>query len=256
LKIATWNVNSLRVRLSHVLDWLDAEEPDLLALQETKIQDDAFPVAEFAQRGYEAAFSGQPGYNGVALLARGSLGEVRTEIDGFVDTQRRLLAGSFAGVRIIDVYVPNGQRVGSEKYRYKLEWLGALRAHLAAELRRYEYCAVLGDFNVAPEDRDVHDPAAWAGKVLCSEPERAALAAVMDVGLADAFRLFDQPERAYSWWDYRVGAFRRNQGLRIDLILTSAALSRRCRACRIDVAARGLERPSDHAPVVAEFGEG
>jgi exodeoxyribonuclease-3 len=256
LKVATWNVNSLRVRLEQVLAWLDAERPDVLALQETKTKDEDFPGDDFAARGYHAVHSGQPAYNGVAILARGEPREVTMELADFANAERRLIAATVDNVRIIDLYVPNGQSVDSEKYRYKLDWLAALRAQLGAELERYEDCIALGDFNIAPEDRDVHDPAAWAGQVLCSEPERAALKQIMALGFSDTFRLFEQPERIFSWWDYRAAALRRNQGLRIDLILASPALSRRCTACRIDAGPRRLVRPSDHAPVVADFRRG
>jgi exodeoxyribonuclease-3 len=253
LKIATWNVNSLRVRFEQVLAWLDAEEPDVLALQETKVANDSFPVDDFAERGYRAVANGQRAYNGVALVARRDPRDVTSEIADFADTERRVIAASFGAVRVINLYVPNGESIDSYKYRYKLEWLAGLRAHLAREIEAHEHCIVLGDFNIAPEDRDVHDPAAWAGHVLCSEPERRALRAIMDLGLADSFRLFTQSERCYSWWDYRAGAFRRNRGLRIDLILATPALALTCTACRIDMRPRGAARPSDHAPVVAEF---
>jgi exodeoxyribonuclease-3 len=253
LKIATWNVNSLRVRLDQVLAWLDTEEPDVLALQETKVANDFFPVDDFAERGYRAIANGQRAYNGVALVARREPRDVTSEIAGFADEERRVIAASFGMVRVIDLYVPNGQSIDSYKYRYKLEWLAGLRAHLAQEIQAHEHCIVVGDFNIAPEDRDVHDPAAWAGQVLCSEPERQALRGIMDLGLADSFRLFAQPERCYSWWDYRAGAFRRNRGLRIDLILATHALARAGTSCRIDTGPRGAARPSDHAPVVAEF---
>lgn len=254
MKIATWNVNSLRVRLPHVLKWLDSEQPDVLALQETKLQDAEFPADAFADRGYSAAFSGQPAYNGVAILSRQPAAEVAFDIgNGYADEQRRVLGATFGPLRFWGIYVPNGQSVESDKYRYKLEWLAAFRHLLAAELARYPYVLVAGDFNIAPEDRDVHNPALWAGKVLCSAPERAALAAIRELGFADTFRLFEQPEKTYSWWDYRGIAFRRNQGLRIDLMLASAPLSKLCLGCRIDREPRGWERPSDHVPVVADF---
>ena len=253
MKIATWNVNSLRVRLTHVLGWLDRERPDVLALQETKLKDEDFPSEAFTECGYVATFSGQPTYNGVAVLSRAEPTDVKTEIAGFTDSQRRVLAASVDGMRLWNLYVPNGQRLDSDKYRYKLEWLAALCKDLRSELARHGELLVLGDFNIAPEDRDVHDPAAWEGHVLCSAPERAALAQIEALGLQDLFRRFDQPEKSFSWWDYRAGAFRRNQGLRIDLVLGSRALAERCSACRIDVEPRRLERPSDHVPVVAEF---
>jgi exodeoxyribonuclease-3 len=236
-----------------VQDWLAAESPDVLALQETKIRDEDFPADAFRERGYEVSFSGQPAYNGVALIAREPLADVVTGIDGLDDSQRRVLAATVGGVRIWNLYVPNGQSVGSDKYQYKLGWFAALRKHIAADLEKHERCVLVGDFNVAPEDRDVHDPEAWRGQVLCSEPERAALKSVSDLGLVDVFRNFEQEERSYSWWDYRQGAFRRNMGLRIDLILASRALASACTACRIDKAPRKHERPSDHAPVVAVF---
>ncbi len=263
MKIATWNVNSLRVRLPQLRDWLAAAQPDVVALQETKLTDPDFPVAELRELGYDSAFSGQKTYNGVAVIARsalldgGALAADVTEIPGFPDPQRRVLATMLptadGPLRIVDLYVPNGQAVGSEKYAYKLDWLAALQRWLRDEAARYPQLVVLGDFNIAPEDRDVHDPAAWEGSVHVSEPERAALRALLDAGLADLFRRFDQPDKSYSWWDYRAGAFRRNHGLRIDLILGSAALAARCTACRIDREPRSFERPSDHTPVVADF---
>lgn len=254
MKIATWNVNSLRVRLPHVLKWLESAQPDVLALQETKLKDEEFPADAFVDRGYSAVFSGQAAYNGVAILSRVPATEIVFDIgNGFADEQKRVLGVSLGSLRLWNLYVPNGQSVESDKYRYKLEWLAALKALLAAELERYPLLLAVGDFNIAPEDRDVHNPALWAGKVLCSPPERAALAAIREVGFEDTFRLFEQPEKTYSWWDYRGIAFRRNQGLRIDLMLASRPLSKLCRGCRIDKEPRGWERPSDHVPVVAEF---
>ncbi len=254
MKVATWNVNSLRVRLQHVLKWLEREEPDVLALQETKLRDEDFPADAFTDHGYTATFSGQAAYNGVAILARETPVDVAHGIGtGFVDDQKRVLAATLGGVRIVCLYVPNGESVGSHKYRYKLDWLAALRNRLADELARHRLLLVVGDFNVAPEDRDVHDPQAWAGRVLCSPPERAALRSLLDLGLSDAFRLFPQPEKTFSWWDYRAAAFRRNQGLRIDLMLASANLSQMCHSSTIDKEPRGWERPSDHVPVIAEF---
>ena len=253
MRLATWNVNSLRVRLAQLKDWLAANPVDVIALQETKLPDPDFPRAEIDALGLHAVYSGQRTYNGVALLAKTGPAEVVAGIPGFEDEQRRVIAATVAGVRIVDVYVPNGQAVGSEKYGYKLRWLAALRDYLAAELVRHPRLVVLGDFNIAPEDRDVHDPKAWEGSVHVSEPERAALRSLLAVGLDDCFRRFEQPEKSYSWWDYRMMAFRRNAGLRIDLILASAALAQACAECRIDKAPRRLERPSDHAPVVARF---
>ena len=251
--VATWNVNSLRVRLPHLKDWLAANPVDVLALQETKIDDPGFPREEIESLGLQVAFSGQRTYTGVALLAKGGIADVVPGIPGFVDEQKRVLAATVGGIRVIDVYVPNGQEVGSDKYQYKLRWFDALRGYVAAELARHPRLVVLGDFNVAPEDRDVHDPKAWEGSVHVSAPERAALRALLDTGLEDCFRRFEQPEKAFSWWDYRMMAFRRNAGLRIDLILASSALAQNCGACHIDKAPRKLERPSDHAPVVARF---
>jgi exodeoxyribonuclease-3 len=253
LKAATWNVNSLRVRLDHVLEWLDHEQPEILALQETKLKDEDFPIQAFTERGYQSAFAGQGGYNGVALLTRSGIDEVATEIDGFADPQRRVLSASLGELRIFNLYVPNGQRIDSDKYAYKLEWLRALRDQLQAELRRHRQILVVGDFNIAPGDADVYDPQAWEGQVLCSAPERAALQDILALGFKDVFRLFDQPEGSYSWWDYRAAAFRRNRGLRIDLILASEALGPKCRSCKIDREPRGWDRPSDHAPVVVDM---
>jgi exodeoxyribonuclease-3 len=254
LKIATWNVNSLRVRLQHVLNWLDREQPDLLALQETKLKNDDFPADAFTDRGYTATFSGQSSYNGVAIVSREPPAEIAYDIgSGYADEQRRVLGATFGTLRVWSLYVPNGQSVDSDKYRYKLEWLAALRVLMAEELARYPSLLLAGDFNIAPDDRDVHDPKAWEGHVQCTPAERAALAALCELGFDDVFRLFEQPEKTFSWWDYRAGAFRRNQGLRIDLMLASARLSQRCAGCRIDKEPRGWERPSDHVPVVAEF---
>ncbi len=254
MKIATWNVNSLRVRLPHLLDWLAAHSPDAMCLQETKCEEATFPAAELAAAGYCSIHNGQRTYNGVAILARDAPGGVCRGIPEFTDEQSRVIAADVGGVRVVSVYVPNGQSVGSDKYDYKLRWLAALAAWLEAELSLAPRLAVLGDFNVAPEDRDVHDPRAWEGQVLFSQPERAALRRLIDMGFVDAFRLFEQPEKSFSWWDYRMGAFRRNLGLRIDHALLSPELARQCRACAIDVAPRRLERPSDHAPVVCEIG--
>jgi exodeoxyribonuclease-3 len=255
VKIATWNVNSLRVRLPQVLDWLARERPDVLALQETKTVDADFPVAELAAAGYRAVYSGQKTYNGVAVLSRAEATDVVTDPAGLDDPQRRILAVTVEGVRVVDLYVPNGGEVGCDKYRYKLDWLSRVRGWLRSELERHPRLVVLGDFNVAPEDRDVHDPEAWREKILCSTPEREAFRGLLGLGLSDAFRGFEQSEKSYTWWDYRMNGFRRNLGLRIDHILVSPALRETCRACRIDREPRGLERPSDHAPVVAEFGE-
>jgi len=253
MKLAAWNVNSLRVRLPQLLDWLAQAAPDVVCLQELKLEDAKFPRAEIEAAGYGSAFFGQKTYNGVAILSRGELSEVSTGLPGFADDHKRVIAANAGGVRVVSVYCPNGQAVGSDKYAYKLRWYAALREYLAAELERHPELAVAGDFNVAPEDRDVHDPKAWEGQVLVSEAERAALREILGLGLQDSFRLFEQPERSFSWWDYRMMAFRRNAGLRIDHILVTPALAARCRSSLIDKAPRKLERPSDHAPVVAEF---
>ena len=253
MKLATWNVNSLKVRLPHVLDWLAATQADVLCLQETKMEDKVFPYAELDAAGYHAAHNGQKTYNGVAILARGTLEDVSFDLPEFADEQKRVLAATVNGLRIVCAYMPNGQEVGSDKYGYKLAWFAALASWLGEELARWPRLALLGDFNVAPEDRDVHDPAAWRERILCSTPEREAFRRLLALGLADAFRLFEQPERSFSWWDYRAMGFRRNQGLRIDHILLSTALAAGCRACIIDKAPRRLERPSDHAPVIAEL---
>ena len=251
--IATWNVNSLRVRLPQLREWLAGTAVDVVALQETKLPDADFPLDGIRELGMHAVFSGQRTYNGVAILAKQEPTEVVAGIPGFEDEQRRVLAATVCGVRVIDVYVPNGQTVDSEKFRYKLRWLEALRAYVTAELARHPRLVVLGDYNIAPEDRDVHDPKAWEGSVHVSEPERSALRSLAEAGLVDCFRLFDQPEKSFSWWDYRMMAFRRNAGLRIDLIMASTELAQKCGESRIDKAPRRNERPSDHTPVLAAF---
>jgi len=253
MKLATWNVNSLKVRLPHLTGWLAQVQPDIVCLQELKLEDAKFPRAELEAAGYQSAFSGQKTYNGVAILSRAPLLGVSAGIPGFQDEQKRVIAATVGGLRVICVYCPNGQAVGSEKYAYKLRWFAALKDYLAAEVTRHPRFAVAGDFNVAPEDRDVHDPKAWEGQVHVSEPERSAWRALLALGLKDSFRLFEQPEKIYSWWDYRMMGFRRNAGLRIDQVLVSAELAQRCTACTVDKAPRKLERPSDHAPVIAEF---
>ncbi|MEX1994092.1 MAG: exodeoxyribonuclease III [Steroidobacteraceae bacterium] len=253
MRIATWNVNSLRVRIDHLRQWLDASPVDAIGLQELKLPDEQFPRAEVEALGLQAAHYGQKTYNGVAILARRALTDVVTGIPGDDDPQRRVIAASCGGIRLVNVYVPNGQTVDSEKYAYKLAWLERLAVYLGALLKQHEQLLVMGDFNIAPEDRDVHDPAQWAGSVHVSAPERAALARIATLGFMDLFRRFEQPEKSFSWWDYRMGAFRRNHGLRIDLMLASGALAGRCTACTIDRSTRAWERPSDHAPVVASF---
>ena len=255
MKIATWNVNSFKVRLPHVLDWLAANQPDVLCLQELKQEDSQFPLEAIRQAGYQAAFNGQKTYNGVAILSKPALADVQRDIPNFSDPQKRVIAATINGIRIVCVYIPNGQSLDSDKYRYKLSWLAALQVWLKDELAKYPELALLGDFNIAPEERDVYDPQAWEGNVLVSEPERTAFRLLEQLGLRDSFRLFEQPEKSYSWWDYRMMAFRRNMGLRIDHIMLSTALAQACVACTIDPTPRKLERPSDHAPVVAEINQ-
>ena len=253
MKIATWNVNSMKVRLPHVLEWLAATDPDVLVLQEIKQLTEMFPQEELAAAGYRSLANGQKTYNGVAVISKDAPQDPDLELPGLADPQRRVLATTIGNVRVIDLYVPNGSEVGSEKYEYKLGWLRALRDYLAAQLEKYDDLVVLGDFNIAPADEDVYDPEKWGEAILCSPEERAALGELLDLGLTDVFRKFDQPEKSFSWWDYRAAMFRRNAGLRIDLILTSAAMTKRCTASYIDREPRTWERPSDHAPVIAEF---
>jgi exodeoxyribonuclease-3 len=255
LKIATWNVNSLAVRLPQVLDWLDLQQPDVLAIQETKLADDKFPHAELEARGYRSQWFGQKTYNGVALLSRAEVTDVVKNIPGHDDAQARLLAATVNGVRVVGAYFPNGQSVDSDKFVYKLRWLTALHEWLKGELATHARLVLVGDYNIAPEDRDVYDPVAWFGQVLCTPQERAHFQGLIDLGMVDAFRLFEQPEKSWSWWDYRNLAFRRNQGLRIDHILVSSALKGQVASCMIDKLPRKNERPSDHAPVLAVIGD-
>ena len=253
--LAAWNVNSLNVRLQRLVAWLAANKPDIVCLQETKLEDHKFPVVDIAAAGYSAHFAGQKTYNGVAILARDGLAvaDIAAGLPGHADEQKRVIAATIAGIRVIDFYVPNGQAVDTDKYRYKLDWCAAATAWLRDESARHPALAVAGDFNVAPEDRDVHDPDLWRGQVLVSEPERAVFRDWQGLGLADSFRLFPQPDKTFSWWDYRQLAFPKNQGLRIDHILLSQALAAKCTSCRIDRNARKGEKPSDHAPVIAEI---
>jgi exodeoxyribonuclease-3 len=253
MKIASWNVNSLKVRLPHLTQWLADVQPDIVALQETKLEDAKFPVGELAAAGYRAVYSGQKTYNGVAILARGEPTDVVTDIPGLDDPQRRILAATIGELRVVDLYVVNGKAVGDEKYAYKLHWLARVREFLAAELERHPRLVVLGDFNICPDDRDVYDPVAWGEDILCSPPERAGLRAITDLGLHDSFRLFEAGAEHYSWWDYRQAAFRRNMGLRIDLILISEALKSAATMATIDREPRRWERPSDHTPVMLEL---
>ena len=253
MKIATWNVNSLKVRLPHVLDWLAKNPVDVLCLQETKQQDGDFPQAELQAAGYHSVFSGQKTYNGVAILSRTPASDAQFGIPDFADEQKRVIAATCNDVRVVCVYVPNGQAVDSDKYYYKLAWLNALRNWLKEELTRHPKLVVLGDYNIAPEDRDVHDPVVWQGNVLVSEAERIYFQNLIKLGLRDSFRLFEQAEKSFTWWDYRMMAFRRNHGLRIDHIRISDPLVEQCKSCVIDKAPRKLERPSDHTPVVVEL---
>ncbi len=253
MKLATWNVNSLAVRLPQLLDWLKANPVDALVLQETKLTDDKFPALEIGDAGYQVQWFGQKTYNGVALLSRSPALEPLKNIPGLADEQARVIAGTVDGVRVIGAYFPNGQAPDSEKFVYKMGWLQALRAWVGTELQRHERLVLMGDFNIAPEDRDVYDPVAWAGQIHCTPEERAHFQALLELGLVDAFRLFEQPAKSWSWWDYRNLAFRKNQGLRIDHILVSAALQTRVRSCVIDKLPRKNERPSDHAPVIVEL---
>jgi len=250
-RLATWNVNSLKVRLPHLLDWLARAKPDVVCLQETKTEDKSFPLADLESAGYRVIYSGQKTYNGVAILSRTALSAEARGIPDFADDLKRVIAATVNGVKVICLYAPNGQEPGSEKYAYKLRWYEALSAWLKKEVSGKT--AVLGDLNIAPEARDVHDPKRWEGKIHFSEPERAAFRALLELGFKDAFRLFDQPEKQFSWWDYRLNAFQRGWGLRIDHILLSPALAKHCSACSIDVEPRKLERPSDHAPVIADL---
>jgi len=253
LKLATWNVNSLKVRLPHVVEWMGSASPDVLVMQEIKQVTEAFPADAFAELGYHSVASGQKTYNGVAVAARSPVTDSVTDMPGFEDPQRRVLAVTVGDLRVVNLYVPNGSSVGSEKYEYKLAWLSALHDYLQDELKTHKNLVVLGDFNIAPDDRDVYDPVKWGDDILCSPAERAALRKLIELGLTDVYRQFEQPQAAFSWWDYRAAGFRRNAGLRIDLILASKAMSGACLASYIDREPRTWDRPSDHAPVLAEF---
>lgn len=254
MKIATWNVNSINIRLAQALEWLKGNRPDVLCLQEIKCVDEKFPAAPFQELGYQVTIFGQPTYNGVAILSLAAAEDVQRGFPGDDPAaQRRLLAATINGVRVINVYVPNGSEVGSEKYQFKLAWLEQLRRFFDAHCDPTTPLVICGDFNIAPEDRDVHDPALWAGKILCSDAERAALQHVTEWGLVDVFRQHHSDAGLFSWWDYRGGAFPRNHGLRIDHLWATAPLAESCTASWIDKIPRALEKPSDHAPVVAEF---
>lgn len=253
MKFATWNVNSLNVRLEHLLNWLRDHQPDVVCLQETKQEDSKFPYDALKAIGYEAVHIGQKTYNGVAILSRHAISNVQRNIPRFDDDQQRVIAADINGVRVVCAYFPNGQAVDSDKYHYKLRWLQALNSWLKSQLAEHPKLLLLGDYNIAPEDQDCHDPAAWVGQVLVSPAEREAFKQLINLGLHDSFRLFEQPEKSYSWWDYRMLGFRRNFGLRIDHILVSDALKTECKAAYIDKEPRRLERPSDHTPVVLEL---
>jgi len=251
--IASWNVNSLKVRLPHVLEWLATNPVDALCLQELKLSDDNFPLEALKTAGYNAVFAGQKTYNGVAILTPHEAHDVVRNMPDFTDEQQRVIAATVQGVRLVCAYFPNGQAVDSDKYRYKLDWCDAMVHYMKNTLAAHPHTALLGDYNIAPEDRDVHDPALWSGQILCSDKERARFQALLDLGFKDAFRLFDQPERIFSWWDYRQLAFQKNLGLRIDHILLSSRLAAHCSACVIDKSPRKKPQPSDHAPVVARL---
>jgi exodeoxyribonuclease-3 len=255
MKIATWNVNSINMRKEQVLTWLETMQPDVLALQEIKCMNDKFPYEAFAELGYQIAVSGQKSYNGVAILSKYPIENVATDIPGWQDEQRRILIATVQNVRILNVYVPNGSSVGSDKYQYKLNWLTQMEQFIKKELNNYPKFIMLGDFNIAPDDIDIHDPQLWKDSVLCSRPERDRLQAFFASGLTDLFRHL-HPEQQFSWWDYREAAFRRNRGLRIDHILASQEVVNACRTVMIDKTPRAWEKPSDHAPVLMEFIEG
>ena len=254
MKIASWNVNSLNVRLPHLEQWLKDFGPDIVGIQETKLEDHKFPDSALVAAGYRSVFAGQKTYNGVALLSREPAQDVQIGIPGFEDEQKRVIAGTFGDLRVINLYVVNGQDVGTDKYAYKLRWLDAVHAWVQDELSRHPDLIVLGDFNIAPEARDTHDPAVWNDShILTSTAERDALQRLLSLGLHDAFRLFPQEEDQFSWWDYRQAGFRRNLGLRIDLTLISDSLRARCVAAGIDREPRTWDRPSDHAPAWVEL---
>ena len=257
MKLASWNVNSLKVRLPHVLDWLKEHQPDILGLQETKTIDENFPLEDIQAAGYHVNFAGQKTYNGVAVISKLEATDIITDLPGLDDPQRRVLGCTIAhesgDIRFLNLYIPNGSEVGSEKYEYKLNWLDKLTKYVEEQIKEHKNFVMVGDFNIAPDDRDLWDPEGWKDKILVSPPERAILQGLLDMGLTDTFRLFEQEEELYSWWDYRAAGFRRNHGMRIDLLLSSPAMTEHCTASYIDKEPRKLERPSDHAPVVAEF---
>jgi len=253
LKLASWNVNSLKVRLDQVLEWMESSQIDVLAMQETKLIDENFPATAFTDKGYHIVFAGQKTYNGVAVISKHPVTDIITDIPDLADPQRRILAVTVAGMRLINLYVPNGSDLTSDKYQYKLNWLQKVTAFIQQQLNLYPKMAVVGDFNIAPEDRDVHDPAEWVGCILVSPPERQAFTELLKLGLHDSFRNFEQEEKIFSWWDYRAAGFRRNRGLRIDHVLLSEPLNILCRQSKIDKEPRKAERPSDHAPAWVEL---
>ncbi|OIP99605.1 MAG: exodeoxyribonuclease III [Zetaproteobacteria bacterium CG2_30_46_52] len=246
MKIVSWNVNSLNVRLEHVLAYLAAEQPDVLALQETKMTDDKFPQAEIEAAGYFVEFSGQKTYNGVAIISKMPMQDVHRDISDLDDPQKRVIAATINGVRIIDVYIPNGQEVGSDKYSYKMKWLSALKKFVLAELEKHPKLVLLGDYNIAPANIDIHDPSRWEGQIMCSDQERAHYQDLLDFGLRDSLRELHPNEPMHSWWDYRANAYRRKWGIRIDHLLVSQAVE--VTEGGIHAEERGKERPSDHAP--------
>lgn len=251
MKLATWNVNSLKVRLAHLLDWLQQQQPDVVCLQETKTEDVNFPLAALVEAGYQVVYRGQKTYNGVAILSRHAMSDVVVGIPGWDDLQQRVIAATVQSIRVICIYVPNGQALDSDKYLYKLAWLQALHTYIAQQLILYPNLAILGDYNIAPADEDVYDANAWGMGILVSPAERMAFQQLLGLGLIDSYRLFEQVSNSFSWWDYRMAAFRRNMGARIDHVLLSNTLAQHCVTCEIDVTPRKLERPSDHAPVIA-----
>lgn len=253
MKIATWNVNSIKVRLPQVLQWLADHQPDILALQETKTIDENFPKADIEAAGYHVIFSGQKAYNGVAIITRKKAENITADIPDLIDPQRRILAANIGDWRIINLYVPNGENIFSEKYQYKLQWLNKIQNYIQQQMSEHKNLIVLGDFNIAPEERDVYDPARWQGQVLFSDPEKTAFQNLLSIGLKDSFRLFEQVPASFSWWDYRMASFQRNLGLRIDHILISENLTKKCVSCLIDKEPRKLTQPSDHAPVEVQF---
>lgn len=253
MKIATWNVNSLKVRLPHVMDWLNTHQPDILALQEIKMLDEFFPYQELNNLGYECVWNGQKAYNGVAILSREKTSNIVKELPGLDDPQRRVLSATIAGVRVVNVYIPNGESISSEKYSYKLNWLKTLETYLQDEMKAHSKLIILGDFNIAPEKIDLYDHSIFEGQVLFTEAERNSFQNLLKLGLTDCLRAHDISEKTYTWWDYRLNAFKRNMGLRIDHILATGNLVKQSQRCYVDKAPRALERPSDHAPVIAEF---